>query len=110
MNMNKTLFKICFVIAAMMAFGSTAYGVNTISGSGTSLGGGTFAPSTNVVIAVESVATGYDAKSGHTTGGDRQFGTNNNSPKMYWTTKAKAAAPGVGGTTTDYTGGSWTSL
>jgi hypothetical protein len=109
MNMNKTLFKICFVIAAMMAFGSTAYGAGSISGTGTSLGGGTFAPSTNVVIMVESIATGYDAKSGHTTGGDRQFGTNNESPKMYWMDKAKSAAPTAGSTATSYTTG-WTSL
>jgi hypothetical protein len=108
--MNKNLFKICFVIAAMMALGSTAYGAaTTISGTGTVLGGGTFAPSTNVVIAVESAAAGYDAKSGHTTGGDRQFGTNNVSPKMYWKDKVKTSAPSAGSIGTDYTSG-WTSL
>jgi hypothetical protein len=109
MNMNKTLFKICFVIAAMMAFSTTSYGATSISGTGVNLGGGTFAPSTNVVISVDSVVTGYDATSGHTTGGDRQFGTNNNSPKMYWKSKDKSAAPTTASTETNYTTG-WTSL
>ena len=107
--MNKTLFKICFVIAAMMAFGSTAYGAGSIAGTGTSLGGGTFAPSTNVVIMVESAASIYDAKSGHITGGDRQYGTNNSSPKMYWVGKQKTDPPSAGSTATVYTTG-WTSL
>jgi hypothetical protein len=106
--MNKTLFKICFVIAAMMAFGSTAYGATSISGT-TSLGGGTFAPSTNVMITVDSQPAGYGANSGHITGGDRQFGTNNNSPKMYWKSKAKTDDPTTASSTTDYTSG-WTSL
>lgn len=108
--MNKTLFKICFVIAAMMAFGSTAYGAASISGTGTSLGGGTFAPSTNVTITVDSLPSVYDAKSGHITGGDREYGTNNSSPKMYWKTKAKTALPSAGSTATAYTDGTWTSL
>jgi len=104
--MNKTLIKICFVAALMMAAGS-AYASTSITGT-TVIGGGTFSPSNKVNIGVTSTSTNYSAQSKHSSG-DRQMGTNNTDPKMYWSAAAiGAVATTPANATVDYSG--WTSL
>lgn len=105
--MNKTLFKICFVIAATMSYSSMANAV-VISGT-TSLGGGTFSPSSGVEISVASVPTSYAAVSGHKVGGDRSVGTNNSQPKMFWTLKTKGSSCSDPANSTE-SFNNWTSL
>lgn len=103
--MNKNLLKICFVAALLLAANS-AQAAN-ITGT-TVIGGGTFSPSNKVNIQAIATGTAYSAQSKHSSG-DREMGTNNTDPKMYWSTSAvgnTAAAPGSAAV--DYS--SWTSL
>ena len=100
-----TTLKICFTAALLSAAGSV-YAAD-ITGT-TVIGGGTFSPSNKVNIQCVSTSTNYSAQSKHLNG-DREMGTNNTDPKMYWSSKAtstSAAAPGSA--TVSYS--SWTSL
>jgi len=105
--MNKNLLKICFVAALLLAANS-AYATSNITGP-TVIGGGTFSPSNKVNIQAISTATSYAAQSKNSAG-DREMGTNNQDPKMYWSTAAigSAASAPANGATTVYS--SWTSL
>ena len=103
--MNKNLLKICFVAALLLAANS-AYALN-LTGS-TVIGGGTFSPSNKVNIQVVSTPTAYSAQSKNSAG-DREMGTNNTDPKMYWSAAAiGSAASAPGSASVDYS--SWTSL
>jgi hypothetical protein len=96
-----TMFKICFVIAALSCIGvadSHAASSKLISAPIT-IGGGTFSPSNkvNIIVAVSGPAANcsptnatnpcqvYSVKSKHTTG-DRVFATNSTDPKIYYKT------------------------
>lgn len=89
---RKLMIKICFVAAVVLA-SSSAYATSNITGA-LSIGGGTFAPSNNVAISLDSTATAYAAYSGHLNG-DRMFFTNNADPKLYYGTKAKGSSISV---------------
>ena len=77
--------KLVVLLAFGLTFsaGSAFAGVNSITSSGTSLGGQPFLPSNSVTISVYSAATEFVAISHHSSG-DRDFGTNNSAPKIYW--------------------------
>jgi hypothetical protein len=62
----------------------SAYGANTIS-SPIQLGGGSFAPSTKVNIAVDSGATSYGAFSVHLSG-DHLYATTSAAPNFWYKT------------------------
>ena len=107
--MNKSLFKICFVAALLISASSAfAGGTGTTITGTTVIGGGTFSPSNKVNINARSTTVNYSAQSKHLSG-DRQIGTNNTDPKMYWTSSPVGSAVGTPGSeTVDYSG--WTSL
>ena len=103
--MNKNLLKICFVAALLLAANS-AY-AQDITGS-TVIGGGTFSPSNKVNIQAIATETAYSAQAKNSAG-DREMGTNNVDPKMYWSTAAiGSAASAPASESVDYS--SWTSL
>lgn len=107
--MNKHLFKLCFV-AALLITASAAFagGTGTKLSSSSVIGGGTFSPSNKVDIVARSTTTAYSAQSKHTSG-NRQMGTNNLDPKMYWSALDVGSACGTPGSeSVDYSG--WTSL
>ena len=104
---KKDMFKVCLVAAVVMS-ASTAIAGTGIVGS-TMIGGGTFSPSNKVVINVISTSTDYAAKAGHSNG-DRTIFTNNNDPKMSYTTKAVGAVPATVTGATEPTTATWTTL
>lgn len=107
--MNKSLFKICFVAALLISASSAfAGGTGTAITGTTVIGGGTFSPSNKVTINARSTTVNYSAQSKHSSG-DRQIGTNNTDPKMYWTSSPVGSSVSTPASeTVDYTG--WTSL
>lgn len=86
---NKTVVKICFVVATVMAAGS-AYASSAISAAST-IGGGTFSPSNSVTINAAATAANYAAYSGHLNG-NRVYFTNNSDPKFYFATRTAGTA------------------
>ena len=79
--MKKNILK-AFLVLTSLAFASSAFAAKTISSS-TVIGGGTFAPSAKVTIKVTSTVSAYAAASQHSSG-KKQFGTNNQDPKIYF--------------------------
>jgi hypothetical protein len=79
--MKKNILK-AFLVLTSLAFASSAFAVTTVSSS-TVIGGGTYAPSAKVTIKVISTAGAYAATSQHLTG-KKEFGTNNQDPKIYF--------------------------
>jgi len=105
--MNKNLLKICFIIA-LTTCAVSAYGASTISVP-LQLGGGSYSPSNKVTITVDSVATGYTAKSQHASG-DRVIATNNQDPKMWFKTVAVGTAAEAAATSDVLSSAAWTSM
>lgn len=123
-----TIFKICFIIAALSCIGAaTSYAANSslISGS-LIIGGGTYSPSNKVTVQVAvsgpaatcdpSNATNpcqsYAAKSKHGSG-DRVIATNNLDPKVYYKTVDVSVATStwtVSATESFTTAASWTAM
>jgi hypothetical protein len=104
--LNRNLLKICFV-AALLLSASSAYAVSNLTGA-TVIGGGTFSPSNKVNIQAVASSTAYAAQSKHLSG-DRQLGTTNLDPKIYWTTATVGSAAGSpANASAIYT--SWTTL
>lgn len=90
---KQSILKIALVIALTMAASSTVFGATTISSS-TDLGGGTFTPSNKVEISVATDGNGtsfngtaYGAVAKHKSG-DKNIGSNNVDPKLYFKTAA----------------------
>lgn len=88
---KQSILKIAIVVALSLAASSTVFGATTISAP-TSLGGGSFTPSNKVVISVETNGTAdsfdgtmYGTVSKHTAG-DKNIGSNNADPKLYFKT------------------------
>jgi hypothetical protein len=75
---------------ATLAFASSAFAVTTLDTS-TVLGGGTYSPSAKVTIKVIAAQNAYAATSQHLNG-KKQFGTNNQDPKIYFK-DAQASGP-----------------
>jgi hypothetical protein len=86
---NKTILKICFVVAAILAAGS-AYAAG-ITGSTTIGTGSTFSPSNSVRINAVATSAAYAANSSHLNG-NRYYFTNNSDPKFYYATRAAGTA------------------
>lgn len=104
---NKTVIKICFVVATVLAAGS-AYASAGITTS-TTIGGGTFAPSNGVTINAAAASSSYAAYSGHLNG-NRIYFTNNSDPKFYYGTRAAGTAITNTVAATDTVPASWTAL
>lgn len=110
---NKSIFKLCLVIALATSAASAFGAATTISGT-VQIGGGTFSPSNKVTITYDAGpaatnASTYVAKSKHAAG-DRQMATNNTDPKMYYKTVAVATAAESSSSTETFGGTSWTSM
>jgi len=121
---KKSIFKICFIIAAVSALGATGAFAATSISTPTVLGGGTFSPSksvtinvatgngTNTTCAADSTASNpcnsYGARSKHNSG-DRILATTNSEPKTYFSTVDISASVGDASITEDFTSG-WTAL
>jgi len=110
---NKSVFKLCLIIALTMSAASSFGAATTISGT-VLIGGGTYSPSSKVTVTYDSGpaasnASGYVAKSKHAAG-DRQFATNNTDPKMYFKTVAVTAACEASNSTETFGGSTWTSM
>lgn len=110
---NKSIFKLCLVIALAIS-ATSAFGAATTISSAVQIGGGTFSPSNKVNITymsgpAASDASGYVAKSKHVAG-DRQIATNNTDPKIYYKTVAVTTAFEASNSTETFGGTSWTSM
>lgn len=79
--MKKSILKV-FVVLAALAFTTSVFAATPISSS-TVIGGGTFSPSAKVTIKATATDTAYSATSQHLNG-KKQFGTNNQDPKIYF--------------------------
>jgi len=95
--MKKNILK-AFLILTSLAFASSAFAVTTISSS-TLIGGGTFSPSAKVTIKVIANTNAYAATSQHSNG-KKQFGTNNQDPKIYFK-DSETSGPGAPGSATE---------
>lgn len=94
--MKKNILKALLILTSL-AFASAASAA-TISSS-TVIGGGTYAPSAKVTIKVVATTNAYAATSQHENG-KKQFGTNNQDPKIYFNT-AVASGPTAPGSATE---------
>ncbi len=109
---NKSIFKLCLVIALAITASSAFGAATTISGAIT-MGGGTYSPSNKVTITYDSGpaasnASGYAARSKHAAG-NRINATNSTDPKMYWSEVDVTVATGAS-TSTDTFSTGWTSM
>lgn len=110
---NKSLFKLCLVVALTLSAASAFATATTISGT-VVIGGGTFSPSNKVSITYDAgptagAATGYAARSKHAAG-NRVMATNNTDPKMYYSeVNVTLAIPATASTDT-FGGTAWTSM
>jgi len=101
--MKKEILK-AFLIIAVVAAGSSAFGSAAITSAGTSLGTQTFKTSNAVTLDVASSSSSWAATDSHASG-DRAFGASFNDTKIYWTTGTTLTGPTD---TSAYT--SWVSL
>ena len=103
---NKTVIKICFVVATILAAGSAH--ATSITGS-TTIGGGTFSPSNSVTLNCGANSSAYAANASHLNG-NRLYFTNNTDPKFYYGTKAGGTAYTTVPAATDTASASYTAL
>ena len=108
---NKSVFKLCLVIALTIS-ATSAFGATSIT-SGTQIGGGTFSPSNNVTISYDAGpagnATQYSASAKHGSG-DRVIATNSTDPKMWWKKVAVTASLTAAVSTDTFSSAAWTSM
>ena len=98
--MKKNILK-AFLVLASLAFASSAFAVSI--SSSTVIGGGTFAPSAKVTIKAIATTTAYAATSQHESG-KKQFGTNNQDPKIYFDDAATSGPTAPGSATETFSG------
>jgi hypothetical protein len=109
---KQSMLKVALVIALSMA-ASAAFGATSISSS-TDLGGGTFTPSSKVTISVATNGTSgafdgtsYGAIAKHGSG-DKNVGSINTDPKLYFKTAAVTSSVITASTNIDFS--TWTSM
>lgn len=110
---NKSIFKLCLVIALTVSAASAFGAATTLSGT-VLIGGGTFSPSNKVTITYDagpdaSNASGYAARSKHAAG-NRVMATNNSDPKMYWSEVNVTLATPASASSDTFGGTAWTSM
>jgi hypothetical protein len=110
---NKSIFKLCLVIALSIA-ATSAYGAATTISGQLQIGGGTFSPSNKVTITYDSGpasdnASSYVAKSKHSAG-DRIIATSNADPKMYYSQVDVSVVTPASASTDTFGGNAWTSM
>lgn len=97
-----------FLVLAVLASASSAFATMTLNATtpSTTIGGGVFKVSTNVVLTATASTTAYQAIAGHTQG-DKEYATVSGDPKVGSKAKAAGATPTVataGLVMTTYTG------
>lgn len=83
-----------FVAVAVLAGASSAFAVMTLDAEApsTTIGGGIFKVSTNVVLTATATTTAYQAIAGHTQG-DKEYATVSGDPKVGSKAKAVGVTP-----------------